>query len=61
MAFKIITVPDTEVHLDNPSEFHTTKELFDLGMCACNSCGKLHSIDYRFCKKCNIEIIIILR
>jgi hypothetical protein len=60
MILRIITVPDIEEHLNNPSEFKTSQALFDRGICVCSSCGKIHSVDYRFCKNCNIEIVIVI-
>jgi len=38
----------------------TPQYLFELGMCLCNRCGKLHCVDYAYCNDCCREIIIFL-
>lgn len=57
MHYRIITVNDAEQG-QKPDFFQTPKYLFEMGMCLCNSCGKLHSIDYAFCNDCFQEIFI---
>ena len=39
--------------------YHTPAGLIHKGMCICSDCGTLSSIDYKICKKCNSEILII--
>ena len=51
MIFKRINEPIENNH-------KTPKYLFDMGMCLCHNCGKLHSIDYAFCNDCFQEIFI---
>ncbi len=44
-----------------PDGFYTTsKAMLKLGMCVCDKCGKTTSIDYKFCKVCNQEILIVV-
>lgn len=39
-------------------EYTTPKYLFDMGICLCNKCGKVHSVDYAFCNDCFSEIFL---
>lgn len=45
---------------DDQPVYRTTKAMFALGMCVCDSCGKMHSVDYKFCSKCLREVFIDL-
>jgi hypothetical protein len=59
IEYKIITMPDDPDPVESvQAVYQTPKYLFDMGMCLCHSCGKLHSIDYAFCNTCFREIFI---
>jgi len=34
--------------------------MFKMGMCLCGRCGKVVSIDYKFCDVCEKEIFIVV-
>ena len=39
--------------------FKTPAALLEKGMCICSDCGRIASTDFRFCKSCRTEILII--
>lgn len=40
-------------------DYTTQTALFNMGMCLCNNCGSLNSVDFKTCTSCRLEIIII--
>lgn len=39
--------------------FTTSSETLNMGMCRCSDCGRLTDVDYKFCKHCDQQILII--
>lgn len=58
MRLKFNFQTSDESQLITSSSFKTPRKLFDMGICLCNVCGKQCSIDYRYCKVCNTEVVI---
>lgn len=48
-------IPDDE----QPESYCTSDKLHDQGICVCDNCGKLCSIDYRWCSACERPVVII--
>lgn len=38
--------------------YQTTRAMLGIGMCVCDTCGKIHSVDYKFCESCMRSIFI---
>ena len=58
---RLITVnPDKKPQELIKGDQLTPQYLFEMGMCLCNRCGKLHCVDYAYCNDCGREIIIFL-
>lgn len=57
--FVLVTESDSP-EISKNQIYQTPQYLFDMGMCLCDRCGKLHSIDYRFCNDCFAEILIVV-
>lgn len=58
---KKITKSDIHRPLISQSQGYVTGQyLYDMGMCLCNNCGKLHSLGYTFCNDCFQHITIML-
>jgi hypothetical protein len=58
--FRLYTVSDGEPKEDGPKSYETPRYLHDMGMCLCDTCGKLHSIDYAYCNDCFKDIFIVV-
>lgn len=56
-AINILNMKKTEKY--KVIQYRTSKHLLDRGMAMCSECGHLISVDYRFCKVCNDEVIIL--
>lgn len=50
------------IRLINVSEngYRTPKSLIEKGMCTCNSCGAINSVDRGSCKECKEERFILI-
>jgi len=44
---------------ENETLFSTSDFLLNMGMCSCDKCGNLCSVDYKWCKNCLRHIAII--
>ena len=39
----------------------TPVSLYKRGMCLCYNCGKVHSLDYKYCEDCHCKIIVFIK
>lgn len=44
--------------LSDTTIYYTSNEMFEMGMCACDKCGSLCSIDYKYCKVCDDTVTV---
>jgi hypothetical protein len=58
-----IPFPDYVKAFDSTqTAFHiTTDKMISMGMCACEKCGTICDIDYKFCIKCVESIMIVTK
>lgn len=40
--------------------YTTPRRMLKMGICLCDRCGKVASIDYKYCKGCDEEIFIVV-
>lgn len=41
--------------------FYTAQRMFDNGMCLCDKCGEICSVDNKYCRSCRNEIVIFIK